>query len=103
MDIRRIRQDSTVVETNIHHPTNNSILWDCIKEAYRLLSHLSEEVYGLKYRDYTKQGKKTYFKINNTKGNKRKDFFTKQLILFVKTINQVSNVIKKSRSPALMP
>lgn len=97
-DIEKIRQDSTVVETNIHHPTNNSILWDCIKEAYRLLGHLSEEVNGLNYQDYTKQGKKTYFKINNTKGDKRKDLFHNQLILFVKTINQVSNVIKKKPS-----
>lgn len=97
-DIERIRQDSTVVETNIHHPTNNSILWDCIKEAYRLLGHLKEEVEGLSYQDYTKQGKKTYFKINNTRGEKRKELFHNQLILFVKTINQVSNVIKKKPS-----
>lgn len=97
-DIKRIRQDSTVVETNIHYPTNNSILWDCIKEANRLLSHLNREVNELSYRDYTKQAKKTYFKINNIKGNKRKDLFHKQLILFVKTINQVSNVIKKKPS-----
>lgn len=97
-DIESIRQDSTVVETNIHHPTNNSILWDCIKESYRLLGHLREEVNGLKYRDYTKQGKKTYFKINNTKGNKRKDLFANQLTLFTKTVNQVSKVIKEKPS-----
>jgi len=97
-DIEKIRQDSTVVETNIHHPTNNSILWDCIKEAYRLLGHLRDEVNGLNYLDYTKQGKKTYFKINNTKGDKRKDLFYNQLVLFIKTINQVSNVIKKKPS-----
>jgi len=97
-DIEKIRQDSTVVESNIHYPTNNSILWDCIKEAYRLLSQLDREVNGLKYRDYTKQGKKTYFKINNTKGNKRKDLFSNQLTLFIQTINQVSNVIKKKPS-----
>ncbi len=97
-DIKKIRQDSTVVETNIHYPTNNSILWDCINEAYRLLNHLSKEITGLKYIDYTKQGKKNYFRINNTKGDKRKDLFYKQLILFVKTINQVSNVIKENLS-----
>jgi IS5 family transposase len=94
-DLEKIRQDSTVVETDIHYPTNNSILWDCIKEAYRLLWHLREEVNGLSYLDYSKQGKKTYFKINNTKGDGRKDLFYKQLGLFIKTINQVSNVIKK--------
>jgi IS5 family transposase len=97
-EIEKVRQDSTVVETNIHHPTNNSILWDCIKEAYRLLGHLKDEIEGLSYQDYSKQGKKTYFKINITKGEKRKNLFHNQLILFVKTINQVSNVIKKKPS-----
>jgi len=95
-DLQSIRQDSTVVETNIHYPTNNSLLWDCIKEAYRLLGHLKEEIDGLTYRDYSVQAKKTYFKINNTKGDKRKDLFLKQFTLFIKTINQVSNVIKKN-------
>jgi len=94
-EIEKIRQDSTVVETNIHHPTNNSILWDCIKEAHRLLSHLKQEINGLHYMDYTKQAKRTYFKINMSQGDKRKDLFAGQLVLFVKTINQVSNVIKK--------
>jgi len=30
-DIKSFRQDSTVIETNIHYPTNNSLVWDCIK------------------------------------------------------------------------
>lgn len=97
-DIKSIRQDSTVVETDIHHPTNNAILWDCIKEAYRLLGHLQKEINGLTYQDYTKQGKKNYFKINNSKGDKRRRLYHNQLMLFVKTINQVSNVIKKNPS-----
>lgn len=96
-DIEKIRQDSTVVETNIHYPTNNSILWDCIKEAHRLLGHLREEINTFSYRDYTTQAKKTYYKINIIKGqDKRVELFRKQLVLFVKTINQVSNVIKKN-------
>ncbi len=94
-DLEKIRQDSTVVETDIHYPTNNSLLWDCIKEAYRLLGHLKEEVEQLSYLDYSREGKRTYFKINNTKGDKRKGLFYNQLGLFIKTINQVSNVIKK--------
>ena len=97
-DIEKLRQDSTVVETNIHYPTNNSILWDCIKEAHRLLGHLREEINTFSYRDYTTQAKKTYYKINIIKGqDKRVELFRKQLVLFVKTINQVSNVIKKNQ------
>lgn len=89
-DIQSLRQDTTVVETNIHYPTNNSILWDCIKEANRLLSHLKEEIVELQYMNYSVQAKKTYFKINNTKPkDKRTELFRKQLILYIKTINQL--------------
>lgn len=100
-DLKSIRQDSTVIETNIHHPTNNSLVWDCIKESYRLLDHLQEEIHGLTYQNYTLQAKKTFYKINNTKGDKRKKQFIKQLSLFVKTINQVSNLVKKKRPSSI--
>jgi len=95
-DIKRIRQDSTVIKTNIHYPTNNSLIWDCIKESNRLLSRLKEECNTFTYRDYTHSAKKNYFKINNTKSkDKRIDLFRKQLIIFTKSINQVANVLKK--------
>lgn len=94
--LEKIRQDSTVTESNIHYPTNNSLVWDCIKESHRLLSQLSEEIKNLNYRDYTVSAKKIYYKINNTKtGDKRVDLFKKQLITFTKCINQVANAIKK--------
>lgn len=101
-DIKQLRQDSTVVETNIHYPTNNSLVWDCIKDSHRLLTQLAEEVKGLDWRDYSKDAKRTFFKINNTKsGDKRIDLFNKQLITFTKCINQVANVVKKKSGCSL--
>jgi len=95
-DLSKFREDSTVVETNIHYPTNNSLVWDCIKESHRLLKKLQEEIGALDYQDYRTEGKKTYFKINVAKsGDQRIDLFRKQLELFVKCINQVSNIVKK--------
>lgn len=98
-DISKLTQDSTVVETNIHYPTNNSLVWDCIKESHRLLRQLKDEMTTLDFRDYIKTAKQVYYKINNTKGpkseDKRAELFRKQLITFTKTINQVSNAIKK--------
>ena len=95
-DINKLRQDSTVVKSNIHYPTNNALVWDCIHESHRLLSHLKEEVETLSFIDYTKSAKSTYFKINVTKSkDKRVDLFNKQLITFTKAINQVSNIVKK--------
>jgi IS5 family transposase len=95
--IEQFRQDSFVVESNIHYPTNNSLVWDCIKESHRLLKYLAEEVEDLKYQDYLKGAKSTTFKINNTKSaDKRVILFNKQLILFTKVINNISNAIKKN-------
>ena len=95
-DITKIRTDSTVVESDIKYPTNNSLVWDCIHESHRLLEHLAEECSNIDYRNYSKNAKKTYYKINNTKsGDKRVDLFRKQLITFTKCINQVANIVKK--------
>jgi len=95
-DIKKIRTDSTVVKSDIKYPTNNSLVWDCIHESHRLLVHLSEECNNIDYRDYSKNAKKAYYKINVTKsGDKRVDLFRKQLITFTKCINQVANIVKK--------
>ena len=40
VDVSRIRTDSTVIETNIHYPTDSSLLWD----SYRVLSRLLRAV-----------------------------------------------------------
>lgn len=97
-DIKKIRQDSTVAEVNIHRPTNNSLVWDCIKTSHNLLKKLSKEQPNFKYKNYLKSAKKNYYKINNTKGKgkeeKIKKLFRNQLILFTKTINSLTNVVK---------
>jgi transposase, IS5 family len=93
-DGRRLRTDSTAVETDIHYPTNNSLIWDCIKTSHRLLKKLEETGKIKKVRNYRKQGKKNEFKINNTKKKeKRAEIFEKQLKLFRTSINQVKRVV----------
>lgn len=95
-DVCRIRQDSTVVESNIHYPTNNSLVWDCIRVSCELLEKLKAEISDFCYTDYRKGAKKVYFKINVTKsGDKRIDLFNKQLLTFAKTINEVTEMVKK--------
>ena len=95
-NIQSVSQDSTVVKTNIHHPTNNSLVWDCVKTSIRLLSQLKEEITTLDFINYSKSAKKTFFEINVTRAEaKRLSLFHKQLILFTKVINQTSNAIKK--------
>jgi len=93
-DGRSLRTDSTVVETDIHYPTNNSLIWDCLKTSHRLLKKLEETGKIKKVRNYQRQGKKNEFKINNTKKKeKREELFKKQLKLFWMSINQVKKVV----------
>jgi IS5 family transposase len=95
-DVQAFRQDTTVVETNIHYPTNNSLVWDCIKESERLLKHLKDEIENLSYEEYKKKAKRLYFKINVEKNDeKRIKLFKRQLKMFIESINQVSNIVKK--------
>jgi IS5 family transposase len=93
-DGRSLRTDSTVVETDIHYPTNSVLIWDCIKTSHRLLKKLEGMGKIKKVRNYQKQGKKNEFKINNTKKKeKRAELFEKQLKLFRMSINQVKRVV----------
>lgn len=88
-DGKSIRTDSTVVETNIHYPTNNSLVWDCIKTIDRLLKKLKDSGVNIKPRSYKKQAKKRHYKINNTKKKEeREEEFKKQLKLLRSSINQ---------------
>lgn len=93
-DGRSIRTDSTVVETDIHYPTNNSLIWDCIKTIDRLLKKLKESGVEIKVRSYKKQAKKTHYKLNNTKEKeKREEEFKKQLKLLRSSINQAERAL----------
>lgn len=93
-DGKSIRTDSTVVETNIHYPTNNSLVWDCIKTIDRLLKKLKDSGVEIKPRSYRKQAKKNHYKINNTKKKEeREEEFKKQLKLLRSSINQAERAL----------
>jgi transposase, IS5 family len=41
-DGKKLRVDTTVVETDIHHPTDSTLLWDVVRVITRLMSRLAE-------------------------------------------------------------
>lgn len=43
-DGTKLRVDTTVVQTDIHHPTDNTLLWDVVRVLTRLLGRLGELV-----------------------------------------------------------
>jgi IS5 family transposase len=102
-DMEDFRQDSTVIETNIHYPTNNSLIWDCIDKSQRLLEQLKEEAKWLEVKDYRKAAKHDYFWINVTplkKADKRTKMFINQLKKLDLAMEQLAKVLKKSPNMA---
>jgi transposase, IS5 family len=41
-DGKKLRVDTTVSETDIHHPTDNTLLWDVVRVVTRLVTHLGK-------------------------------------------------------------
>jgi len=41
-DGTKLRVDTTVVETDIHHPTDNTLLWDVVRVVTRLVRRLAK-------------------------------------------------------------
>lgn len=79
-DGKKVRTDSTTIKSNIHHPTNASLLWDCIRVSCRLLKQAQELFGSIRFRNYQKSGKKLLFNIVNTKGQEnRRPLFRKML------------------------
>jgi len=46
-DGKRLRVDTTMVETNIHWPTDSELCWDCVRVLTRLSKAVLEEIPGL--------------------------------------------------------
>jgi len=59
---RKIRVDSTVTESNIHHPTDSSLLWDSVRVLARLLVRNKDRA-GVKVTNSTRRAKRCNFAI----------------------------------------
>lgn len=59
----RVRIDCTVTESNVHHPTDSSLLWDCLRTLNRLLKKAQRS--GITCdRSWIREAKKARKKIN---------------------------------------
>jgi IS5 family transposase len=75
----KLRMDTTVYETNIHYPTDSSLLWDSFRTVARLIRQIQRELphLPLNHRFHDKKVKKLSLFIarngsSNTKSKKRK-------------------------------
>lgn len=69
-DGKSLRADATVVETNIHYPTDAGLLWDSVRVLDRLMKGARDNCpsAAFEYHDRTRRGKKLTYKITMIKG-----------------------------------
>lgn len=105
--IKKIRLDTTVVETDIEYPTDNKLVWDSIRVLERNIRRIARN-YAQEYRSNKKQAKKNFLKINlEKKAQKREEVFEEQLKLLSSEIGKAERLKRylltlgdESQSPA---
>jgi IS5 family transposase len=93
---RQVRIDCTVVESNIHEPTDSSLLSDSVRVLTRLL-YKARDDFGLRisFADHTRRAKKRNLAIINAKTRKvRQNKYTDLLKVARKTIGYASRGLK---------
>jgi len=77
---RKVRVDSTASESNIHKPSDSSLLYDSIRVMGRLLENCQSTWGFIKYHNHTKQAKQLARKIIYAKkASQKEDHYQKLL------------------------
>jgi len=86
--VEAISTDTTTVETDIHYPTNNSLVYDCIKVATRILKKVKKDNKDDQDRlnKQRQDAKKLNFLISNTKKDDMPSLFDPYLSILLSLI-----------------
>ena len=93
---RAVRMDCTVVSSNIHDPSDSSLLWDSVRVLTRMLAQINERFEGLKisFSDHTKRAKRRMLGVMNANGEKaRKKQYLDLLKMTGKVVNYATSAV----------
>jgi IS5 family transposase len=97
---RKVRIDSTVVEANIHHPTDSSLLRDSVRVLTRLLRRAQSDFpdAGVEFHDHLRGAKRNALKVANAKSNaKRRKPYRRLIKLCDQTAQYALGAVKRLR------
>jgi IS5 family transposase len=91
----RIRTDCTVVESNIHHPTDSSLLGDCVRVLTRLMKE-AKKAFGLRFKNRGRRAKRRVLGIANAKSMKaRQPLYRDLLKVTEETLEQARTMAER--------
>jgi IS5 family transposase len=96
---RKLRVDTTVVETNIHYPTDSSLLGDGVRVLTRVMKKVGELAgqVGTKLRDRTRSVKLRVLAIARASRNKTESGKQKLKQAYVALLQAASRVVGQAR------
>jgi IS5 family transposase len=101
---KQSRIDCTVISSNIHEPTDSSLLWDSVRVLTRMLGKIKEQFEDLKisYTDHTKRAKRRMLGVLNAKNKKvRKKEYQDLLKVTHKTVSYAETAVSLLENQAL--
>jgi IS5 family transposase len=93
---KEARTDCTVVSSNIHEPTDSSLLWDSVRVLTRMLGQINQRFDDLHipFTDHTKRAKRRMLGIMNAKSKKvRKKQYIDLLKVTDKTVSYARRAV----------
>lgn len=97
-DGTRLRVDTTAVETDIHFPTDSSLLWDTVRVITRLSHRLQERVsLPSSFPDRTRRARRLFLKISRMTSNERSRRLKRR---YKELIGVTEEIIEKARAGA---
>src|SRR6266498_2640698 len=95
-DGKKVRVDTTVVESNIHPPLDSNLLWDCVRVLTRLMEH-TRELLGaeVKFPNRTRRARRRALGILNARfKEKRKPLYRDLLAVAKETVQSAERVVE---------
>ena len=94
---RESRMDCTVVSSNIHEPSDSSLLWDSVRVLSRMLNQAKErfEDLPLQFTDHSRRAKRRMLGVMNAKNKKAR---TKQYFDLLKVTDKTLSYSKTATS-----
>lgn len=77
---RMVRTDCTVEETNIHEPSDSSLLFDVVRVLARLMRQGKEASYDIEFVDHTRGAKRRMLGIQNAKNKHERTKLYRRLV-----------------------
>ena len=91
---RKVRVDCTVTESNIHHPTDSSLLEDGVRVLTRLMAQAKEYLDGIDvvFTNHHRRARKRALGILNARKKKQTKLYRDLIKVARKTVNYAENV-----------